>query len=110
MRSESAGDPLGGDAEEGAGLDDQAGLEGGDESGDELEDFDLGGHRVDHAPALGLGTLGGGAMILRLHGPGGALVLEHDLVLLLDLLFEKAHVVYFILNGWAWAMRFGGRG
>jgi hypothetical protein len=38
-------------------------------------------------------------VILRLHGPGGALVLEHDLVLLLDLLFEKAHVVYFIVNG-----------
>jgi hypothetical protein len=46
-----------------------------------------------------VGTLRGGAVILRLHGPGGALVLEHDLVLLLDLLFEKAHVVYFIVNG-----------
>jgi len=38
-------------------------------------------------------------VILRLQGPGGALVLEHDFVLLLDLLFEKAHVVYFIVNG-----------
>jgi hypothetical protein len=38
-------------------------------------------------------------VILRLHGPGGALVLQHDFVFLLDLLFEKAHVVYFIASG-----------
>ena len=46
-------------------------------------------------------------MILRLHGPGGALVLEHNFVLLLHLPSEKAHVVYFIVNGWTWAMRLG---
>jgi hypothetical protein len=34
-------------------------------------------------------------VVLRLHGPGGALVLEHDFVLLLHLPGEKAHVVYF---------------
>ena len=96
MRSQTARDPLGGDAEKGAGLDDQAGLQGGDEGGDELEDFDLGGHRVDHAPALGLGTLRRGPVILRLQRPGGALVLEHDLVLLLHLPGEKAHAVNFI--------------
>jgi hypothetical protein len=38
-------------------------------------------------------------VILRLHGPGGALVLEHDFVLLLDLLCEKAHAIYFIASG-----------
>jgi hypothetical protein len=38
-------------------------------------------------------------VILRLHGPGGAFVLEHDFMLLLHLPGEKAHVVYFIASG-----------
>ncbi len=80
---EAAGDPFGGDAEEGAGFDDEAGLDGGDEGGDELEDLDLGGHGVDHAPVLRLGALGGGAMHLRLELAGGAVMLQHDLVFLL---------------------------
>ena len=80
---EAAGDPLGGDAEERAGLDDEAWLDGGDEGGDELEDLDLGGHRVDHAPLSGLRALWGGAMHLRLELTGGAIMLEQDFVLLL---------------------------
>jgi hypothetical protein len=85
---EAAGDPFGGDAEEGAGFDDEPRLDGGDEGGDELEHLGLGGHGVDHAPVVRLGALGRGAMHLRLELASGAVVLQHDLVFLLQLFAE----------------------
>jgi hypothetical protein len=42
-------------------------------------------------PAFGVWALGRGAMILGKERTGGALGLEHDFVLLLQLLFEKTH-------------------
>ena len=68
---EAPGDPFGGDAEEGAGLDDEAGLDGGDQGGEELEHLEFGGHGVDHAPVLGLRALRRGAMRFGLECPGG---------------------------------------
>jgi len=63
-------------------------LNGGDQGGEELEDFELGGHGVDHAPVAGLGALGGGAVELGLESASGAVVLQHDLVFLLYFLAE----------------------
>lgn len=93
VAGETTRDPLGGDAEEGAGLDNEAWLEGGDEGSEEFEDLDLGGHGIDHGPLLRVGALGGGAVVLGEELAGGTLVLEHDLVFLLEFSAEEAHEV-----------------
>ena len=85
---ETLRDPFGGDAEKGAGLDDEPRFDRGDERGDELEHFDLGRHGVDHAPVLGLRALRRGAMRFRLQRSGAAIVLQHDLVFLFHLFAE----------------------
>src|SRR6185437_13208292 len=85
------GDPEGADTEKRAGLDDQLRLDGGDEGTKEFEDFGLGGHGVVHVPALGVGALRCGAMVLRQQRSCGAFGLEHDFVFLFQLLAEETH-------------------
>ena len=50
-------------------------------------------------PALGVGALGGGAVVLGQEGAGCALGLQHDFVFLLQLLFEETHWLILAFTG-----------
>ncbi len=90
---EAAGDPLSADAEKAAGFDDELWFQRGDEGGEQFEDFELGAHGVEHGPLLGVGALGGGAVVLGLQLAVGAVVLQHDLVFLFQFFAEERHGV-----------------
>src|ERR1700694_2502682 len=55
---QSLGDPQSADAAEGSGLYYQGGLDGGDDGAEEFKHLGLGGHGIEHAPALRMRTLG----------------------------------------------------
>src|SRR5216684_4240110 len=89
---QSLGDPERADAAEGSSLQHQFGLDGGDDGAQELEHLGLGGHGIEHAPALRMRTLGRRAMIFGLQPIAGALDLSQDAALLFFFLEKTAKV------------------
>src|SRR6267378_2644063 len=87
---QSLGDPQSADAAEGSGLYYQVGLDGGDDGAQEFEHLGLGGHGIEHPPALRMRTLGRRAMIFRFQSIAGALNLAQNTTLLLFFLKEVA--------------------
>lgn len=91
------GDPKRADAHEGAGLDDEIRLDGGDERLEEFEDFDFGGHRVIHAPAFRVRAFGRGGFGFRLLGQAALGGVVEDAVFFGELVkadlkdYEKRH-------------------
>ena len=82
VRFETLRDPKSADATEGAGLDHQFRFNCGHHGAQEFQHFDLGGHRVEHAPSLRVRTFRSCAMILGLHKVTAALNLAQDAVFL----------------------------
>src|SRR6185437_10322513 len=74
-----------------AGFDHEFGLDGSDEGAQKFQHLGLGRHGVVHAPALGVRTLGRGAVILRQQRALRPLGLQHDLVFLLQFLAKQRH-------------------
>src|ERR1700675_3548586 len=89
---QSLGDPQSADAAEGSGLYYQVGLDGGDDGAQEFEHLGLGGHGIEHAPALRMRTLGRRAMIFGFQPIAGALDLAQDAALLFFFLEEAAKI------------------
>src|ERR1700674_1713560 len=87
---QSLGDPQSADAAEGSGLYYQGGLDGGDDGAEEFKHLGLGGHGIEHAPALRMRTLGRRAMIFGLQPIACALDLSQNTALLLFFVEEAA--------------------